>query len=506
MDDLSLASEGVDLFPVPYITEGDRVTVRVVPSLPDSVPADSVTVTLAIDNIVIAEGVLADSVDLGRRSGRIFPWTWQPPAAGTYTLTVHVDPYDQVLAGDENPNNNLVHLPITVNSAVPLGNGQWNNLTTAFANIHFVTGTAADRDQAELIGDVDAAVQRAAETLQTVPERKLEVYFIDRVLGQGGYASGVTVASYPDRNYAGGDLDALLAHEAIHVLDDALVQGAQYSILTEGLAVWGTGGHYKPENLDERAAALLIETDDYISLEALANNFYPAQHEIGYLEAGAFVKYLVDLYGWNRFSQFYGTLPEPKRGDTVAETLSKATKDAFGKKLSQLESDWHRHLRNQPPSMEAQDLELTIRFYDVMRAYQQKYDQTAYFLFAWLPSAPAARDGEQTAVFTRHPQEEVNIVYETMLVAADQALREGNGTRTNTLLNSIELSLDLGEFRDPLAASYESVVRAVLAEQYEPQQILFEGPTATVYAIPQGGLTVETLSFTLDSNLWTLTN
>ncbi len=81
-------------------------------------------------------------------------------------------------------------------------------------------------------------------------------------------------------------------------------------MLEEGLAVYLTGGHFKPEPLGPRAAALL-DLGWYISLSNVANDFYNQQHDIAYLEAGSLVKYLVETYGWSAFNQFYRTIPEP---------------------------------------------------------------------------------------------------------------------------------------------------------------------------------------------------
>jgi hypothetical protein len=132
---------------------------------------------------------------------------------------------------------------------------------------------------------------------------------LPRAAGQR-FASDEIHISYLDRNYAGGRPEMVLHHEMIHILDSRLGGDMRPSILVEGLAVYLTGGHFKPEPLMPRSAALL-ETwgsplqpglDWFIPLETLAENFYQSQHEIGYLEAGALVEFMRLAGGLNQFT------------------------------------------------------------------------------------------------------------------------------------------------------------------------------------------------------------
>jgi len=103
------------------------------------------------------------------------------------------------------------------------------------------------------------------------------------VLGHGGFATRRSRSPYLDRNYAGSNFGLVLHHEMIHILDGRL--GGEYrpSLFVEGLAVYQSGGHFKPEPLMPRAAALLPSETGlgrYIPLAELADNFYLSQHEI----------------------------------------------------------------------------------------------------------------------------------------------------------------------------------------------------------------------------------
>src|SRR5690606_18388974 len=79
---------------------------------------------------------------------------------------------------------------------------------------------------------------------------------LSRLLGHGGFASSEISLTYIDRNPAGSDLFSLFAHEGTHMLDRQFA-GIKPTMMTEGLAVFVAGGHFKREDLEARAAALL---------------------------------------------------------------------------------------------------------------------------------------------------------------------------------------------------------------------------------------------------------
>ena len=153
--------------------------------------------------------------------------------------------------------------------------------------VHVVSETAAYRDLSSLLIEVENAFQHSSAILSEPINKKYDVYLVNRVIGQGGYAGNSMVVSYLDRHYASTGLQQVLIHEAVHLLDRQFAPG-RITFLAEGVAVWASGGHYKPENIEQRAAALL-EIDRYIPLSALIDDFYPVQHEIGYLQAAGTV-------------------------------------------------------------------------------------------------------------------------------------------------------------------------------------------------------------------------
>ena len=515
-DDLSISAENIFIYPVPQLYAGDRATFQVRANVPDTVNPNEVFVDIYVDDLLVVNNInIGGYVNLNGDPIGLYQWVWQPDEAGEYRVRVELDPDDRVVAGDENPDNNSTQFAVVVSprDALPAvqQNAQWDTLETSYARIHLVTGTAADRDRDYLQAVVDAAVLDAATTLGVPPiaDRKVEFYFINRVIGQGGYAGSSIVISYLDRNYAGGGLYEVLVHESIHVLDSPLESEARVTFLVEGIAILGTGGHYKPENIDARAAGLFLDTDYYIPLAELINDFYPAQHEVGYLEAGAFLSYLSASYGFDKVLELYSNT-QHRAGKTAADSLSDDLVIYFGKTLEQLEADWQLYLQSVPRRAEdALDLTLTIAYYDLMREYQQAYDPTAYYLYAWLPYPDALREQKLTADLTRHPEQPINVALEAMLESADIALRNGELARTRVLLDSVQRVLDNGgEFIDPLASSYFDLVQKSAEFGFIVQNIsIFNdtiGSKAIVVATDPNTNELVTLTLALDGAEWTV--
>ena len=512
--ELSLSAERIYIYPVPQLYTNDRVTFQVFANVPSEISAEDVTVAITIDGNEIIRGPMGRGSEFSVSPYGLFQWAWNAGGEpGDHTVTVTLDPDNVIQVGDADSADNQASLTINVQprEALPASqaNSRWETHSTAYANIHVVTGTAAHRDISLILTAVDRAIPAAAARLGVIPQEKLNIFFIDRVIGQGGYASRSVVISYPDRNYAGGALESVLTHEAIHVLDNQIISNEGFRFAVEGIAVWGAGGHYKQENLDQRAAALLLDTPYYVPLEQLINNFYPAQHEIGYLEAGSFFGYLVNTYGWDSVRAFYTQLV-PEANKPLADTFSENMTFQFGKTLTQLETSWHAYLRTTPrTATDAQDLMLTIEYYDLMRRYQQAYDPTAYFRTAWLPYPDNLIPQNSTADLTRHPNREVNIVFETMLESADKALRAGNYDRTRALLQSVDRALQQeGRFLDPLAANYQQLVRLTAGLGLEAQAITLDTssgtPRATVVASDRNLNSLNTFSFSLDGQQWSV--
>ncbi|MCP4420481.1 MAG: hypothetical protein GY805_28070, partial [Chloroflexi bacterium] len=347
--DLSIGDGDVFLYPVPEIYAGDRVTFQVLAYVPESIDPNTVTVHVLVDYQDIAEGTLSTPNLAGDAIG-LFEWAWDTTGeTGEHLIHIILDRFDTIEAGDENRDNNQVALTVPVHDWQELPpdeqNAIWVTAETSCCFVHVVSGTAAYRDLPQLLVEVETAVGQAADRLEETVGRKIDIYLIDRVIGQGGYASNSLVVSYLDRQYSSRGFEQVLIHEAVHVLDRQFAP-ERITFLAEGLAVWGSGGHYKPEDIHQRAAAL-VTIGQYISLAELIDNFYPVQHEIGYLEAAGFVNYLIDTYGWPQFKLFYADVTAEDAA-TMSQAMDMNLQQYFGVTLTEVEANWLVYLANLP--------------------------------------------------------------------------------------------------------------------------------------------------------------
>lgn len=507
--DLSLHADDVFIYPVPRLYSGDSVTFRVLPHVPEQVSPADVTVRIKVEDRISLEGTLSSQSLTGEPAG-LFSWAWETQGeVGNYQVTITLDPEDRITNGDANPENNEVTLTVPVLPATSRParerEAAWITTNSACCTIHVVSGTAAHRDLNQLKPMVDRAVQQAAERLGEQPQEEINLYFVDRVIGQGGYAGSSMVISYLDRNYVGNGVYEVLVHETVHLLDRQFAPN-RIPFLTEGLAVWATGGHYKQENIDQRLVALR-QTDLYIPLRELVNNFYEHQHEIGYLQAAGFISFLIDTYGWDYVRAFYSDVSVAE-GDVPAIALDATLQAHFGRTLSEVEIAWMRYLDTLTPDPAVRaDVLATVRYYNVMRSYQLLYDPTAHFLQAWLPFPQELEQRQLTAEMIRHPDDEINVTLEVMLYAVDQAIRAGNYRGANVILDSVERALaNDGLFQDPLGVQYQKIVQKLSGLGFEVHQIDMSGNRATVQATEGRRIYLTPLSMLLHGEAWVLLN
>lgn len=174
----------------------------------------------------------------------------------------------------------------------------------------------------------------------------------------------------------------------------------------------------------------------------LAERFYISQHEIGYLEAGALVAYMIDRWGEESFYKFYRDIHYLEGDRSQAAAINAALLHHFQLTLGDLENDFLAHLTEQPVERRwEEDVRLSVRFYDTVRWYQQALDPSAYYLTAWLPDGEQMRERNIVADYQRRPIAPENVAIETLLVAADERLRAGDYLRTGQLLDVVEAAL-----------------------------------------------------------------
>ncbi len=350
---------------------------------------------------------------MGMRNQATLWWVWDTRGLkpGRYTLTF------TRLPGNTSWTETF---PLQPEKQVPppQPEAHWASSTTTCCIIHYITGTAAERDITLLGREADLESAAVAKQIGITLDKPIDVILMSRVLGQGGFTAGSVYLSYLDGNYTSQDMPILFHHEFVHYYDAAAGGKYRPSFFEEGLAVTLTGGHFKPEPLVARAAALLT-LGRYIPLTTLANDFYNRQHDIGYLEAATLVKYMLDTYGWAAFNQFYRDISAPDKGQSDSAVIDAALRAHFKLSFTDLETAYLANLRKQPFTADQRtDLQVTVEFFDTVRRYQAALDPSAYFLYAWLPDGSVMRQRAIVADLLRHPPGWGNRLSEALLERA----------------------------------------------------------------------------------------
>ena len=344
---------------------GDQVSFEVL--TPAATGDNSGSIAVTFDGQELGSAGFAP-YGIGGRIQATLWWVWDTRnlKPGRYTLTFTHLPDNYTWT-----ETFLLHPAAQVPPPEP--DAHWDSITTICCNIYYITGTAVERDISTLSREADEQSAAVSAQMKTSLSKRIDIIFMSRVVGHGGFTSNSVYFSYLDNNYIGNDMPILFHHEFVHYYDSAL--GGEYlpSMLQEGLAVYLTGGHFKPEPLGPRAAALL-NLGLYIPLTTIANDFYNQQHDIGYLEAGSLVQYLVETYGWSEFNKFYRTIHAPG-SEPVSTAIDIALQNHFGISFADLETAYLAYLHSTPFTQDIRtDLQLTVAFFDTVRRYQEALD------------------------------------------------------------------------------------------------------------------------------------
>ncbi len=448
---------------------GDQVSLEIVPNGDMDLDGQQVEVRLAGSEQVLGTAGFGLQ-GIGRRTQATLWWAWDtsPLQPGTYELVFNIQP----LGVSWNETQTL--LPANL---APLLQARWETVENDCCTVWFIRGTEAERDLEDLLDLLDATAKEASQLLETDFETKIPITFLPRVVGHGGFAGNEISISYLDRDYAGGETEIVLMHEMVHLLDGRFENQQRLTLLIEGVAVYLSGGHFKQEQLLGRSAALLPPVegcvqaqtvivqqsdvaeqapvcglDRYLPLKELFDDFYFAQHEIGYLQAGALVEYMVETWGWEGFERFYRDIQPLRAADgserqgEPSEVVDQALRDHFDLSLAELEGRFLQALQEE--DLQAgwvEDVRLTVEFYDTVRRYQQLLDPSAYFLYAWLPDGQEMRERGIVADYVRRPSAPENVEIEVLLVEADSVLRQGDYGRVQELLEKVQRRLNLAQ-------------------------------------------------------------
>jgi hypothetical protein len=491
--------------PDDYLYVGDQVSYEVI--APPDIDAKDAVLMVQVDP---PSGPYLGQVKFGPWGiqGRIeaaMIWAWDTTAAdpGLHNLAFEVQP--QGYSWTEQVNL----LPL---SAMPADQAaaRWASTQSQCCTVFYITDTASERDLPTLTSMIDAQAQDAMEKMSATFTEPITITILPRLLGHGGFTSTEISVSYLDRNYAANSWAMVVHHEMIHAIDAHLGGDFRPSLFVEGLAVYMTGGHYKPEPLMPRAAALLGDyLNWYIPLKPLADDFYASQHEIGYLEAASLIEYMVNTYGLDAFLSFYRDI-HIHQDESQSDAIDAALEQHFSISLTRLEIDFVSALKAEPDTTSwVDDVRLMVTYYDTMRRYQQLLDPSAYFRTAWLMDNSTMRQRGIVADYLRHPHIPNNLALETLLISASQYGSEQNYPDAFHFLDTINSVLDASEHGSPdpfsvsiLASNYLAIATTLQQEGYEIQNLSIYADTASAQVTTSSGPDLSRLSFKHSDGQW----
>lgn len=350
----------------------------------------------------------------------------------------------------------------------------WMVNETTCCKLHYISETAAARD----IDFIAEHFQLAAEDFSTITgadiDPKLDVYIMDRIWGNGGFGgNGELVISYTDRYYGptiGGEgLESLARHEFSHASDIGLsLTGDGVLFNYEGMAVYIAGGHYKPEPLAERGAAL-YDLGHYVPVGQFLE-----QHELSYLNSATMLTYIVETFGTEKMWEFLAADENPE--DDQPGSLEGAIQLTFGISLSEFDQDFQAWLESKEPGEQLEDLRLTIELQDLRRQYQDTYSPPPYFLLA--AAEDAAARPEFLPIVIREANEAPNVAIELVIAEGQQAIIDGDYSRAEELIAVLRGIVSTGKFETPLAKDYLDIVLALSDAGYETVSLDLQGDKA----------------------------
>lgn len=352
-------------------------------------------------------------------------------------------------------------------------NAQWEMLQISCCTIHYITNSAADRDLETIADHVQAAAEDFAQVTGIEVLDELDVYIMDRMWGNGAFGGGgELLVSYTDRYYGptqdGVGLETLFRHEFTHAVGvDHTDQGFFPS--NEGLAVYIAGGHFKPEPIPERGAAMVA-----LGYDAGLESFVP-QHEIAYLNGAVFWNYIAEEYGWDTLIEFGqmvsgDTFFDPDMREQIMLTTLGVTSETF-------EENFRNWLEGHEPGEQFDDLRLTVALQDLRRRYQKEYAPEPFSIFG-VADVSFGRPGF-LPMLIRETNAPPNVAIELMIANAQKAIVAGDYPGAETLTESIQVVLDTGEFTTPLAYDYVSITFALSEQGYECLSLDLRGDEAT---------------------------
>jgi len=351
---------------------------------------------------------------------------------------------------------------------------EWAAVDTDCCIVHYLEASAAARDLETIVDVIDSSATEV-EARFDIEVPRIEIVLLDVLWGNGGYAGGELVISYLDRDFGPSTAETIgmtFVHELTHGIARLLPGDAPWP-LDEAIAVYVAGGHFKPEDLHARAAALQAR-GDLLPLDVFLDDFDVLQHETRYVQAGALATYLVETYGWESFLDIYETQNTTAR---TSRWFDRATSGAVGVGLGDIDAGFAEWVSEADPDIARRDLDLTIDLQDARRTYQATYaPYQNFFVYN------SVLEAGTPAVALREARAPAPVAVEALISWAQHLIVEGRLDVAEDVVAEIEVIASTGVISSPYANRALAISRALAAQGYELLSFDLDGGTATVTA------------------------
>lgn len=368
----------------------------------------------------------------------------------------------EVLPADQRPQNEI--------------GAMWESIRIPCCTLHYITDTAAARDLETIADHAQQAAEDFARVTGVVVQDQIDVYIVDRMWGNGAFAGGdELLMAYTDRYYGptqgGAGLETVFRHEYTHATRTDRSESGFFPF-NEGLAVYIAGGHYKPEPIPERGAAMLA-----LGYEAGLDPF-ASQHEIAYLHGATIMAYMIEEYGWDEMIEFGQSAAGDRYFDP--EARDQIFQDVFGVQAEAFESSYLGWLASHEPGEQLDDLRLTVALQDLRREYQREFAPEPFVIFG--RSEETFARPAFLPILLREASAPPNVAVELMIANAQKAILTGEYETAHALTEAVRGVLESGEFTSPLAHDYASIALALSMADYEGLALDLQGDQAIAQA------------------------
>lgn len=237
----------------------------------------------------------------------------------------------------------------------------WNKKKTHHHIFYYYKGSLAEKDITEIMAIQESCYDYICKILKVKMNRRIHYFLyespeeIGKIYGDNEPANGF--AKMPDKIYAvyNKEVQCIGFHEDAHLISYNTLANPKQALIREGLAMFFDKVWWGIPN--DAWVQVFITTRLYRKPFILTDNieFYRYSDTITYPIAGAFVDYLISIFGIEKFKIFY---------KTVDDNFDKCFLEIFGKTLNHIEGKWINHI---------QDIKYHKGIYDIIYLYLKRY-------------------------------------------------------------------------------------------------------------------------------------